>query len=89
MDQANLLENMKRFNDKSRPKTKEGKDKKQNSCDSVSALYDSRELTFNAFRSEIFPIKEKQGKQCKRLKILTPKQILQKTASNSGTSKSR
>ena len=30
MDQANLLENMIKFNNKSRPKTNEGKDKKQN-----------------------------------------------------------
>ena len=29
MNETNLLENMKRFNDKSRPKTKKGKDKKE------------------------------------------------------------
>ena len=59
MDQTNLLENIIKFNNKSRPKTKEGKDKKRNAFDSVSALYEFRELTLNAFRSGIFPIKEK------------------------------
>ena len=43
MDQTNLLENMKKFNDKSRPKTKEGKDKKRNTFDSLSALYHGQE----------------------------------------------
>ena len=66
---------MVKFNNKSRPKTKEGKDKKQNAFDSISALIESRELTLNAFRSGMFPIKEKQGK---RLKTLTPKQMLQR-----------
>ena len=68
MDQTNLLENMKKINDKSRPKAKAGKDKKRNTFDSVSALYECRELTLNAFRSGIFPTKEKQGNQGKRLK---------------------
>ena len=78
MDQTNLLENMKKYNDKSRPKTKEGKDKKRNTFDSVSALYEGQESTLNAFRSSILPIKEKQGKQGKGLKILHPKQMLQR-----------
>ena len=64
MDQTNLLENMGKINNKSRLKTKEGKDKKQN------AFYEGRELTLNAFRSGIFLIKEKQGQG---LKTLTPK----------------
>ena len=62
MDKSNLLENIIKFNNKSRSKTKEGKDKKQNTFNSVSALYDGRELTLSAFRGEIYPIKEKQGK---------------------------
>ena len=57
-----------KFNNNTRPKTKEGKDKKRNTFDSARALYEDRELTLNAFRSGIFPIKEKQGKG---LKILT------------------
>ena len=73
-DQTNLLENMVKCNNKSRPKTKEGKNKKRSIFDSVSALYEGRELTLNTFRSGIFSIKEKQGNG---LKMLTPKQILQ------------
>ena len=78
MDQKNLLEDIKTFNDKSRAKTKEGKDKKWNTFDIVSALYEGRKLTLNAFWSGIFSIKKKQGKQGKSLKILSPKQMLQR-----------
>ena len=51
--------------------------------DRVNALYKSRELIVNTFRSKIFPIKSTQGKRllsdlATRLKILTPKQIFQK-----------
>ena len=48
---------------------------KRDTCKSVCALYESRELIPNAFRSGIFPMKEKQGKG---LKLLTPKQMLQR-----------
>ena len=98
MDQSNLLENTVKFNNKSKPKTKEGKADKQNGFDSVNAHYEDRELTLNAFRSGIFPKKATQGKGrpltlasrpsdlprvaevfgCKWLKILTPKQMLQR-----------
>ena len=44
--------------------------------DSVIAIYEGWESTFNAFRNGIFPIKE--NKNGKGLKILTPKQILQR-----------
>ena len=69
MNQTNLLENMVKYNNKSRPKTKEGKDEKRNTFDSVNALCEGRELTLSVFRRGIFPIKEKQEKG---LKILTP-----------------
>ena len=76
MDQSNLLENMVKFTRKSKPKTKEGRDdKKRNTFDSINALYEDRELILNAFRSVIFPIKTAKGKG---LKILTPKQMLQR-----------
>ena len=39
MDKTNLLENIIKFNNKSTLKTKEGKDKKRNTFDSVTALY--------------------------------------------------
>ena len=74
MDQSNLLAYMVKFNNKSKPKTKEGKAEKQNTFDSVNALYEGRELILICLRSGIFPIKETQRKG---LKILTPKQMLQ------------
>ena len=83
MDQVDLLENMIKFTKKSRPKTKEDKDKKQNTFDSVNVFHKSRKLTANAFRKRIFPVKEKQRKGRPsdlptQLKILTPKQTLQR-----------
>ena len=61
IDQSNLIKKLVQFNDKSRPRTAEGKDKKGNTFESVNALYEGRKLILNAFRSGIFPIKEKQG----------------------------
>ena len=52
MDQSNLIENKVGFNNKTRPK-KEDK-RKKNFFDSISALYEGRELTLNAFRSGYF-----------------------------------
>ena len=83
IDQTNLLENIVKFDNKFRPRSNEDKDKKRNIFDSINALYEGRELTHNAFRSGIFPIKEIQGKGRPsdlpmRLKILTPKQIFQR-----------
>ena len=74
-DEANSLVNIIECNDKSRPKTKEGKDKKQGTFDSISALYEGQELALNTFRSGIFPIKENKANG---LKVLTPKQILER-----------
>ena len=53
MDQTNLLKNMVKFDNKSRPKTKEGKEKKQNTFYSVNALYEGHQLTLDVFRSGI------------------------------------
>ena len=74
MDQVHLLKNLVGFNNRSRPKTTEGKDKKKIS-ENVYSLYEGRELILNAFKSEIFPLKATNGKG---IKILTPKQILQR-----------
>ena len=74
MDLTDLLNNIADFSKKSKPRSKEDKDKKK-TFGIVSALYEGWELTFNAFRNGIFPIKEKKGKG---LKILTPKQMLRK-----------
>ena len=72
-DRNNLLENTVEFNEKSRPKSKEVKLREKNIYDSVNTLDEGRELTFNAFKSRVFPIKATQGKG---LKILTPTQML-------------
>ena len=47
MNQSSLLENMVKFNNKSKPKTKEGKAKKRNNFNSVNGLYEGRELTLD------------------------------------------
>ena len=41
----------------------------------MNAPYEGRKSILNAFRNGIFPMKEKQGKG---LKLLTPKQMLQR-----------
>ena len=45
---------------------------KINAFNSVNTLYDGRELTLNALKSGIFPIKRTKGEE---LNILTPKQM--------------
>ena len=74
MNQSNLLRNLAEFNEKYRPRIRESKDEK-NIFESENALYEGRELILNAFRNGIFPVKETRGK---RLKMLTPKQLLQR-----------
>ena len=49
MDQSNLLKNWEELSEKSKPRTKKGKDKK-NAFESVNALYEGRELILNAFK---------------------------------------
>ena len=65
MDQGNLLKNMVKFNSKFRPKAKEHKDKKRDTYYCAYALYEDRELTLNAFKSGIFPIKIYKKKEWK------------------------
>ena len=67
MDQTNLLENILEFN--------EGKNKKVSTYESVYTLHEGWELILNAFRSGVFPMKQKQEKG---LRVLTPKQMLQR-----------
>ena len=63
------------FHEISRPRTAEGKDENRNTYKRTYAFYEGWELILNAFRNEIFSIKETQGKG---LKILTLKQMLQR-----------
>ena len=67
MDQTNLLESMIKFKTKSRSRRKECRYKKRNTFDRVTALYEGRELTLNAFKSEIFPIKDKTRRRIKNI----------------------
>ena len=46
MDQTSLLENIIKFDNKFKTKTKEGKVKKLNKFDSVNALYKGQKWTF-------------------------------------------
>ena len=62
---------MVKFNNKSKPKT-EVKANKQNTFDSVNALYEGQELTLKAFRSRIFPIKATYSKGSPRILALRP-----------------
>ena len=66
MDQTSLLE---------KKISKEGNYKNRDTFDRICALYEVREITLNAFRYGTFPIKEKKRKV---LKILTPKQMLER-----------
>ena len=69
------MDGLKYFNDSTRPKTAEGKNKKRNAYKSAYTLYEGRYLILNVFRSGIFAIKKTHGE---RLKILIPKQMLQR-----------
>ena len=74
-DRSNISKNIVEFNDKSRPTSKEDKNKKRDTYESAYALYEGQELTLNAFRKRIFAIKATESKG---LKILTPEQMLQR-----------
>ena len=63
------------FNYRTRPKNKDHKKNKKNIFNSVENLYYGRELVINAFKSGLFPLKSTTGTG---LKILTPKQMLQR-----------
>ena len=62
MDQNNLLKNGKEFSEKSKARTKDGKDKKRNTFENVNAFYEGPKLILNAFKSGIFPTKAIKGK---------------------------
>ena len=54
---TNLLKYIVEFNDKSRSRTKEGKNKKRDTYENRYLLYEGRELTLNPFKCGIFLIK--------------------------------
>ena len=74
-EQSDLAEYILNFNNKTRPKNKDGKKTKKNILNSAHNLYYGRELVINTFKSGLFPLKPTTGT---RLKVLTPKQMLQR-----------
>ena len=60
IDQSILLENLVKLSEKSKARTREGKDEKINTFEGVNTLYEAQELILTAFRSGIIPIKETQ-----------------------------
>ena len=63
------------FNSKTKLESKKGKIRKNDVFDSVRDLYKGRELVINTFKIGLFPLKSTTGTE---LKILTPKQLLQR-----------
>ena len=74
-EQADLLEYILNFNNKARPKNKNDKKNKRNVFNTAKNLYEGRELATNAFKNGLFQLKSTTGTG---LKILTPKQMLQR-----------
>ena len=74
-EQADLTEYILNFNDKARPKNRDDKKNKTNVLNTANSLCDGSELVISAFKSGLFPLKltTRTG-----LKILTPKQLLQR-----------
>ena len=69
------MKNIVEYNQKYRPRTKEGQDKRRDTYESVYALYEGRELSLNAFRSGLSLIKSTRWK---KLKTLTSKKMPQR-----------
>ena len=74
-EQSDLVEYILNFNTKARRKNKDDKKNKKNILNSTQNLYYGRELVINAFKSKLFPLKSTTGTG---LKVLTPKQMLQR-----------
>ena len=75
--QDQLLRRINEFESKTRPKNSESKKVKEYVLNSARARLKEREIVFRAFESGIFSKPEKLDKGT-GLKILTPKQILQR-----------
>ena len=74
-EKSDLVDSFFDFNSKTKPKSQKDKKRKKNVFDSIKNLYKGRELVINAFKSGLFSLKSTTGKG---LKILTPKQLLQR-----------
>ena len=80
--QSDLLNEIKTFNDKTRPKTFWQKEIKEITLDNLNNFYEAREMVLNGFKSKIFLTKSTGtglfNTDNSKLKILTPKQMLQR-----------
>ena len=74
-EQADLLESILSFNNKTKPRSDEDKNKKSDVFDSAKNFYEGRGLLLNAFKSGLFPLKSTKETG---LKILTSKQMFQR-----------
>ena len=81
-DQPDLLNEIKNFSEKMRPKSYKKRQEKEIVSDSLYKLYNGREMVLNGFKSKIFLIKSKGSGilniDNSKLKILTPKQMIQR-----------
>ena len=81
-DERDLSVEILNFKDKTKPQDPEKKQKKTNVLKNLYTLLAGRERVLDAFESKIFPIKNKgtgfSNFDHSKLKILTPKQMLQR-----------
>ena len=75
-EKPDLVEYILNFNNKTTSKNKDDRKNKKNILNSAKNLYHGRELVINAFKSRLFPLKSTAGTG---LKVLTPKQMLQRS----------
>ena len=73
---------IKNFNDKTRPKALKNKQIKEITLNTLNNFYEAREMVLNGFKSKIFLTKSAGtglfNTDNSKLKILTPKQMLQR-----------
>ena len=76
------MDEIKKFNDKTRPKAFWQKEIKEITLDNLNNFYEAREMVLNGFKSKIFLTKSTGtglfNTDNSKLKILTPKQMLQR-----------
>ena len=76
------MDEIKKFNDKTRPKAFWHKEIKEITLDNLNNFYEAREMVLNGFKSKIFLIKSTGtgifNTDNSKLKILTPKQMFQR-----------
>ena len=83
IEQTNLLSYVYHFSKKTRPRNPAQKQLKADIVDSVTSLFQGREMVINAFKSRIFQVskesqEDEESQEGKGLKILTPNQMLKR-----------